>query len=374
MEAPLRVMIVDDAVLYRKIVADVLAGCPGIEVVGTAVNGRMALDRLASAGAECLVLDLNMPEMDGLQVLHEIRRRRLDVGAVMLSALTSEGGAETLAALEAGAFDFVLKPSGNNIEANRALLRSELASKLEAYRRRRSIQRLLRRSGAAAGQPGMSTATSLPAAQQAAISRRRRWPAEPIELVALGISTGGPPALAEVLPRLPADFRVPVLIVQHMPPVFTRSLAENLDRRCALSVREASDGQPIGPGQVWIAPGGQQMRVARCGDRVVLQITGDPPENNCRPSVDYLFRSVAEVYGPRAAGVIMTGMGNDGTAGCRALKQRGAWVVAQDAATCVVYGMPRGPIESGLADVVAPLGQIADEMVVLANRGVAACR
>ncbi len=372
MEAPLRVMIVDDAVLYRKIVADVLAGCPGVEVVGTAANGRLALDRLAATGAECLVLDLNMPEMDGLEVLHEIRRRRLDVGAVMLSALTSEGAAETLAALEAGAFDFVLKPSGQNIEANRAMLRSELASKLEAYRRRRSIQRLLRRAAPGDGQP--PTAPSLHAVQKSAVGRRRLGPSEPVEVVAVGISTGGPPALAEMLPRLPGDLRVPVLIVQHMPPVFTRSLAEGLDRRCALPVREASDGQPLGPGQIWIAPGGRQMRVARSGDGVVLQITDDPPENNCRPSVDYLFRSVAEVYGPRAIGVIMTGMGNDGTAGCRSLKERGGWVVAQDAATCVVYGMPRGPIESGLADIVAPLGRIADEIRVLVNRGVVPCR
>jgi len=373
-EAPLRVMVVDDAVLYRRIVADVLAGCEGIEVVGTAVNGRMALERLSTVPAECLVLDLNMPEMDGLAVLHEIRRRRLDVGAIMLSALTSEGAAETLAALEAGAFDFVLKPSGSNLQANREVLQSELRSKLEAYRRRRSIQRLLRQR--AAGQTPAATPPSTLAAlgPGGRPAPRPGSRCEPVEVVAVGISTGGPPALAEMLPRLPGELRVPVLIVQHMPPVFTRSLADALDRRCTLSVREAGDGQPIGPGEVWIAPGGRQMRVARSGDRVVLQITDDPPENNCRPSVDYLFRSVAEVYGARALGVIMTGMGSDGTAGCRALKQRGAWVVAQDAASCVVYGMPRGPIESGLADVVAPLPRLADEIVALVQRGGAGCR
>ncbi len=365
-------MIVDDAVLYRKIVADVLAGCPGIEVVATAANGRIALDRLASVGAECLILDLNMPEMNGLEVLEEIRRRRLDVGAVMLSALTGEGAAETLAALEAGAFDFVLKPVGSNPQSNRETLRAELQSKLEAYRRRRSIQRLLRHAAAAADRSPATGPSPCPVPR--GLPDRRAGPREPLDVVAVGISTGGPPALAEMLPRLPADLRAPVLVVQHMPPVFTRSLAEALDRRCALAVREGADGQPIGPGEVWIAPGGRQMRVARSGQRVVLEITDDPPEHNCRPSVDYLFRSVAEVYGPRAVGVIMTGMGHDGTAGCRALKQRGGWVVAQDAATCVVYGMPRGPIEAGLADVVAPLGRMADEIVALVTRGGAGCR
>lgn len=373
MESPLRVMIVDDAALYRKIVSDALADCPGIHVVGTAANGRMALQRALAVKAECLVLDLNMPEMNGVEVLHEIRRQGLDLGAVMLSALTGEGAAETLAALEAGAFDFVLKPSGRDLQANREALRSELQSKLQAYRRWRSIQRLLRRATGAADQ-SPAAGRSLCAEPAVLSDRRRAGPREPVEVVAVGISTGGPPALAEMLPRLPGDLRVPVLVVQHMPPVFTRSLAEALDRRCVLAVREGCDGQAIGPGEVWIAPGGRQMRVDRLGDRVVLRITDDPPENHCRPSVDYLFRSVAEVYGPRAVGVIMTGMGSDGTAGCRALKQRGGWIVAQDAATCVVYGMPREPIESGLADVVAPLERIADAIVALVNRGGVVCR
>jgi two-component system chemotaxis response regulator CheB len=176
-----------------------------------------------------------------------------------------------------------------------------------------------------------------------------------------------------VLPQLPADLPVPVLIVQHMPPLFTRSLADDLNRRCPLDVCEAAEGQRVGPGHVLIAPGGKQMRVEARGDVRTVQITEDPPENSCRPSVDYLFRSVARTYGPNALAVIMTGMGNDGSAGCRLLKQQGALVMAQDQASCVVYGMPREPIEQGLADVVAPLDRIAGEIVRLVGKGAGRC-
>ncbi len=177
-----------------------------------------------------------------------------------------------------------------------------------------------------------------------------------------------------MLPQLPADLPVPVLIVQHMPPVFTKSLADDLNKRCKLAVGEGSDGQPIATGQVWIAPGGRQMKVSRENDRVVLRVTDDPPENSCRPSVDYLFRSVAEVYGGRAVGIIMTGMGSDGTLGCRRLKQSGAAIIAQDEASCVVYGMPREVIEMGIADVIAPLGRIADEITRSCSPGAFSCR
>ena len=172
-----------------------------------------------------------------------------------------------------------------------------------------------------------------------------------------------------MVPQLPANLPVPLLIVQHMPPVFTKSLADDLNNRTRLTVREAVDGQTIRGGEVWIAPGGWHMKVQRQGDQVVLRITDDPPENSCRPSVDYLFRSVAEVYGGRAVGVIMTGMGNDGSLGCRRLKHGGASIIAQDAATCVVYGMPREPIEKGIADVIAPLDRIAAEIARLARQG-----
>jgi two-component system chemotaxis response regulator CheB len=193
-------------------------------------------------------------------------------------------------------------------------------------------------------------------------------------VVAIGISTGGPKALTEMMPRLSGTFPVPILIVQHMPPVFTKSLADDLSERCKFRVVEAFDGQFVRPGTALIAPGGKQMKVCRESDRVIVRITDDPPENSCRPSVDYLFRSVLSVYGAHTMGVIMTGMGNDGTAACRLIKQRGGTIVAQDEASCVVFGMPRELVEQGIADVVAPLDRIASEITQLVEKGRLACR
>jgi two-component system, chemotaxis family, protein-glutamate methylesterase/glutaminase len=192
--------------------------------------------------------------------------------------------------------------------------------------------------------------------------------------LAIGISTGGPKALTTMLPQLPGDLRVPVLIVQHMPPVFTKSLADDLDHRCRLRVYEAADGQPVRAGEILIAPGARQMKIERTAEGVVARITDDPPENSCRPSVDYLFRSLAAVYGAKCLAAIMTGMGNDGAAGCRLVKARGGLVAAQDEASCVVFGMPRQPIEEGIADVVAPLDRLAAEIVLLVEKGRISCR
>ena len=396
MDEPLRVLIVDDTVTYRKIVAEVLAGCPDVQVVGTAANGRIALQRLEQQAADLLLLDLEMPEMDGQAVLTELKRRNSPTGAIMLSAFTAQGAASTVAALANGAFDFVLKPSGASLEANVEHLRRELRSKLAAYARHRNLQQILFGRGAGSGERGAGGEDKnlpspagrgaggegklLPSAPGRAAGDERFLllaPRSPLpapsaglpQVVALGISTGGPKALTEMVPQLPADLPAPLLIVQHMPPVFTKSLADDLNQRTPLCVREGVDGQPIRAGEVWIAPGGRQMKVEREKGSVVLRITDDPPENSCRPSVDYLFRSVAEVYGGRAVGVIMTGMGNDGTLGCGRLKRCGASIIAQDAATCVVFGMPREPIEKGLANVVAPLGRIAAEIARLAGPG-----
>jgi two-component system chemotaxis response regulator CheB len=367
MDQRLRVLIVDDTVTYRKIVSEVLAGCPDVEVVGTAANGKIALQRLDQQGADLLVLDLEMPEMSGQAVLEELRRRKSPAGAIMLSAFTAQGAAATLAALETGAFDFVLKPSGQSMEANVQQLRRELSDKLTAYARRHNVKQILYGKN---GNQGQCPAAANPAPRPPVSPPA----AGPPQVIALGISTGGPKALTEIVPQLPANLPVPLLLVQHMPPVFTKSLADDLNRRTQLTVREGVDGQPVHGGEIWIAPGGRQMKVQRQNDEVVLRITDDPPENSCRPSVDYLFRSVAEVYGGRAVGVIMTGMGNDGSLGCRRLKHCGARIIAQDAATCVVFGMPREPIETGVADVVAPLGRIAAEIARLAGQGAVLCK
>lgn len=369
MDQKLRVLVVDDTITYRKIVGNVLAGMPDVEVVGTAANGKIALEKIAQTRPDLLLLDLEMPEMDGIEVLRRLKAAGSPVGAIILSALTAKGSRATLDCLNLGAFDFILKPSNGTFEENLRRIRDELAPRVVAFARRREVRALL--AGASRAKP--PSATSAPVASASPPPSLPRATAARPEVVAIGISTGGPAALAEMLPRLPENFPAAVLIVQHMPPVFTRSLAEDLDRKCRLRVAEAEDGDAAHQGRVLIAPGGKQMKVCRQGDRVLVRITDDPPENSCRPSADYLFRSVASVYGPRAVALVMTGMGNDGSAGCREIKARGGWVLAQDAASCVVFGMPRQPIEEGIADVVAPLNRLDQELVRIVGKGSTPC-
>ena len=375
-EDAVRVLVVDDTVTYRKIVSDVLAGLSGVEVVGTAANGKIAMQKIEQLRPDLLTLDLEMPEMDGLAVLRQLKHDGSDVGAIMLSGATTQGARTTVTALEMGAFDFVLKPTGTTLQENMEMLRQTLRPRIQAFGRTRQVHKTLRSPG-----PPAPHGIGVPARHDHGLPHQglvaRTFSARRAAVVALGISTGGPKALTQMLPQLPADLNVPVLIVQHMPPVFTKSLADDLNRRCQLTVCEATDGQPAGPGHVLIAPGGKQMKVEREGEQIVARITDDPPENSCRPSVDYLFRSVSSVCGPNAVGVIMTGMGKDGTRGCRQMKQNGASIIAQDEATCVVFGMPKEPIEEGTADVVASLDGIAGEIVRLVRLvagGMHACK
>jgi len=367
----LRVLIVDDTVTYRKIVSDVLAEIPYVEVVGSAANGKIALEKVAQLHPDLLLLDVEMPELDGVQVLRRLPSTASETGAIMLSAFTAQGAQTTMTCLGLGAFDFVLKPSGQSMDENFDRLRRELKPRLAAYARKRELRAIL----AGHGTPP-NHAEVLPTADTVDVRPSAMPPRVPVvpEVVAIGISTGGPKALTEMLPRLPEALPVPVLIVQHMPPVFTQSLAEDLDRRCALNVREAQDGMDVQAGQILIAPGGKQMKVCREGGCVAARITDDPPENSCRPSVDYLFRSVAAVYGGKTLAVIMTGMGNDGSAGCRLIKRLGGAIAAQDEGSCVVFGMPRQPVEEGLADVVAPLDRLAAEIVRMVGGGRLVCR
>jgi two-component system chemotaxis response regulator CheB len=235
---------------------------------------------------------------------------------------------------------------------------------LKALARRLEIRRILKAKSKSA--QGVSEEKPLPDHTGAVRPIGRVAPKKQTksEIVGIGISTGGPNALTQMMPQFPADLGVPILIVQHMPPVFTKALADNLDSKCALEVKEAADGQPIRPNLALIAPGGKQMKVAASADGTarIIRITDDPPENSCKPSVDYLFRSIAHQYGGRATGVIMTGMGSDGTLGSTLMKRNGSTVIAQDEATCVVYGMPKEAVDAGTVDVVAPLDKIAAEI------------
>jgi two-component system chemotaxis response regulator CheB len=356
----LKILVVDDTVVYRKIVSDVIAEIPGAEVVGSAHNGKSALMKIQSLKPDLLTLDIEMPEMSGLELLKQLPRYAPDTGVVMLSTLTHEGGAMTMRALELGAFDFIPKPQSGTMVENRKAVKNALAPILEAFQRRRHVRGLLNRPKAGGALP---RPTPAPAVARSSIVARKRSTVSSI--VSIGISTGGPNALARMLPMLPGDIGVPVVIVQHMPPMFTQSLATSLDSKCALTVREAVHAEPLKPNVVYIAPGGKQMKIAAGPDgrQRIIKITNDPPENSCKPSVDYLFRSIAELYVGRSTGVIMTGMGSDGAKGLKQMKNNGAFVIAQDESSCVVFGMPKDPIEQGIADVVAPLDHIPAEII-----------
>ena len=355
----LRALVVDDTALYRRVVSEALQLLPNVEVVGTAANGKVALERAAVLQPDLMTLDIEMPEVDGLAVLEALKARGQTCGVIVVSALTRQGGDLTIRALERGAFDFITKPSGGDPQANLESLRDRLGPMVSAYQRRQEIRNLLR---PAIGTPPARLAEpapplgSRPEPARAADTGRA-------DLILIGVSTGGPVALAQMLPALPARLPAPVLIVQHMPPLFTQSLAASLALKCPFPVKEAEDGETALPGSVYLAPGGHHLK-AEPGQRntLILRITDDPPENHCRPSVDYLFRSVALNFPGRAAAVIMTGMGNDGVLGLRLLKRHGCRVIAQDEASCVVFGMPGEAVRAGVVDVVVPLERIAEEI------------
>lgn len=356
----LKVLVVDDSALYRKIIQDILAEIPATKVVGTAQSGKIALAKIAALRPHVLTLDLEMPDMDGLEVLQEVSDKALDVGAIMVSSHTTAGAASTIQALELGAFDFVTKPDGGGMEESKQRLKAALAPMLEAFDRMRKVKQILKQGRPAKDDhrqppsPPRPNRTGAPATTGRGESKA----------VAIAVSTGGPAALTRIIPRIPADIGVPILIVQHMPALFTSAFAGRLNAISPLEVLEAADGMPVLPGTVYLAPGGRQMRVRTEPGRPykVIRITDDPAENNCRPSADYLFRSMAEVYGRCATGVIMTGMGSDGTEGLKLMKARGATIIAQDEASSIVYSMPKWPVEAGIVDVVAPLDSIPSEI------------
>ncbi len=363
---PLRVLVADDSVLFRRILTEALSTLPDVTVVGSVPNGKLAVRRVGELKPDLLTLDMEMPEMDGLAVLDALRQAGEDTMVIVVSALTHRGGRLTMKALEKGAQDFITKPDTAGVEQSRAAILKELAPRLRALAHRRDIRKILRQ----APKPGVSEASAPKAATARAAGTQSPEPiARPApllkpEMVLIGVSTGGPNALAQILPEIPATLGVPVLVVQHMPPIFTQSLAESLSAKCALQVCEASHGDRAEANTVYIAPGGKQMRlVAGPGGRKIIEITDDPPENNCKPAVDYLFRSVANNFPGRAMAVILTGMGSDGTLGLRLLKRRGCYIVAQDEATSVVFGMPKAAIDAGVVDAVLPMEAIAGRIV-----------
>jgi two-component system chemotaxis response regulator CheB len=356
----LKALVVDDTIVYRKIVGDVLKSIPGIEVAGTANNGKIALSKIKTLKPDLITLDIEMPELSGIEVLQALKNQPDSPTIIMLSTLTQQGSEMTIKALELGAFDFVAKPSEGRMADNIQKVHDALGPIVETLKRQKSARsRILNKIK---GHPQKPAA---PAPKKTIPQPIRRPLHVKSEIVGIGISTGGPNALAAMIPKLPGNLKVPVLIVQHMPPMFTASLANSLNNKSDLNIKEAENGDILMPGSVLIAPGGKQMKIQASADGITRKvvITDDPPENSCKPSVDYLFRSIAQHYVGRSTGVIMTGMGSDGSKGLVQMKENGAVVIAQNEETCTVYGMPKEPVESGIADVVVPLEKIADEIV-----------
>ena len=348
----IRVLVVDDSSLVLRLLAGILGRDDRIEVVGTAANGKVALEKLAVVRPDVITLDLEMPVMGGLATLAELRRRAPDLPVIVVSAASEAGAVGVLEALQAGASDYVTKPAqlaqlSDAINALHAELIPKICA-LHASARRSTMARAGARTGAEVAAAPPSTPRPIPAPGAA----------RP-EIVVIGTSTGGPQALQAILPELPASFPVPIVVVQHMPAAFTPAFARSLDQRCRLAVREAFEGAEARAGQVFIAPGDHHLTVERTATGCRLHLDQRPKENSCRPAVDPLFRSAAESFGEHALALVLSGMGSDGTEGARALHRAGACVVIQDEESAVVWGMPGSVASARLADHVLPQHEIA---------------
>ncbi len=358
----IRVLVVDDSVVIRRLVTHALEQDPAVEVVGAAANGAIALQRIPQLNPDVLTLDIEMPEMNGLETLRHLRQEYPQLRVIMFSTLTERGATVTLEALSLGADDYVAKASNEgSLDRSMARLREELIPKIKQFF-------LMPAKGRPPAQPkpemaGPELEKAQPEPAKTLVLRPGR--VRP-KIVAIGVSTGGPAALGLILPQLPAGFPLPVLIVQHMPTLFTRLLAERLHSICRVPVAEAAQGDPVAAGKILIAPGDFHMKVAPGGNQVRVCLDQSPPQNSCRPAVDALFSSIGEVYGGAVIAVILTGMGHDGLRGAQILKAHGASVLAQDEASSVVWGMPGAVAGAGLADRVLPLDQVVPEIVALA--------
>ena len=347
---PIRVMVVDDSVVVRKIVTDVLSSDPDIEVVGTAVNGKIAVGKVEQLKPDLITMDIEMPEMNGIEAVRAIRATRNRVPIVMFSTLTERGASATLDALSAGANEYVTKPANvGSVSQSMESVREQLIPKIKAL----------------TGRPVTVGPVAAPPPPPPRSAVARTGPAKKAAVLVIGSSTGGPEALTKVLPLLPASLPVPVLLVQHMPPVFTRQFAQRLDRLCPLTVVEAADGTPLAPGTVHIAPGDFHLTVGSSGAAKRTALNQAPPENFCRPAVDVLFRSAVAAYDGAVLGVVLTGMGSDGRIGAGQIRDAGGSVIAQDQATSVVWGMPGAVTQAGFADEVVPLGRVAEAIIRL---------
>ena len=363
----INILVVDDSAFMRKALSMMLESDPDIKVIGTARDGAEGVEKVKLLKPDLVTMDIEMPHMDGLTALKEIMAGSNPVPVMMVSSLTTDGAQATLDALEMGAVDFIPKQL-SYVSLDIVKIKEELVAKIKDIVRRKHLlmarfrQQRFARISQAKPQRGVSDDQVKPVGP--------RVPARPIRkrhhrisLVGIGSSTGGPPALQSIIPRLPRNLPVPVIIAQHMPPMFTKSLAERLDALSPLSVREAYDGEPAEPGTVLVAPGGKHMTIKKRGNKARVVVSTYPSDALYHPCVDILMNSVADGYGGAAMGVILTGMGNNGVKGLKNLKSRGGIIIAQNEETCVVYGMPRAAVEAQVADHVVPLDDIASEIV-----------
>lgn len=353
----IRVLAVDDSAVVRRMLTEILSGDPEIEFAGVAPNGRVALAKLPQLAPDVVTLDLEMPELDGIETLRELRKTHPDLPVIMFSALTERGAAATLEALSLGATDYATKPaSASDLAAGMQSVREQLLPKIKVHAAKEATSApvLHRRS--------------IPSDRVAETSARKNFAAKRKDVLVIGSSTGGPQALATLFAGLPADFPLPIVVVQHMPPVFTRHLAERLNQVGPLTVAEAKGGETLRAGHALVAPGDWHIEVARQGTAYVTVLSQGTPENSCRPAVDVLFRSAAKAFGPACLGVVLTGMGRDGLRGAEEIASQGGTLIAQDEATSVVWGMPRAVTEAGLATPL-PLNAIPEALSLQAAFG-----
>jgi two-component system chemotaxis response regulator CheB len=372
----IKVLIVDDTVIYRKILKDVVSEIDNTEVIGTAPNGEIALRKIESEMPDLVLLDVEMPVKDGLETLVELKAKYPDIGAIMVSGVNERQASITMEALQKGAIDFVPKPIGNNINANIEALRNSLTPIISLFQTKKIITSV-RRGQAIVSSPPLTEVK----APIAPIIRKTPEAVKTLSFVSapnpkradilvIGVSTGGPNALAKLIPDIPADLNVPILIVQHMPPTFTKSLANHLNSKSNIPVYEAEDGQQIEKNKVYIAPGGKHMIATRKEGQAVIAITDTEPVNSCKPSVDVLYESIPTVYNANVMSVMMTGMGSDGMNGVKYLKRTGCYSITQSEDSCVVYGMPRAVDEAGLADETVHLDKLASRVYQLVKNGI----
>ncbi len=390
---PVSVLVVDDSALMRNLIGRMVEAEPDLSLAGKAMNGLFALQKLEKLTPDVIILDIEMPEMNGIQFLEQRKRRKIDIPVVILSSLAERGARITMDALALGASDFILKPSGPESE-DLHLIAETLTHMVRSYGRQYQKRREMLRVSEPEGRPAAAPAAErrpvakpAPGQQEPAvyvaeeapvtapdtmtavrrlIERRAKGPhgKEPLEVLAIGISTGGPNALRKVFSGIDGSLGLPVLVVQHMPAGFTEEFARSLDRICPLGVEEAREGDVLRPDRVLVAPGNRHLTVERLPLGVVARIGEEAPVNGHRPSVDVLFESVARVFGPRSIAVIMTGMGRDGAQNLGRVQTVGGVTLGQDQASSIVYGMPKVAWEKGFVQMQVPL----DEMAKVINR------